>query len=37
VKTPAGAAPAVFASLPAAACGSQAAASPPGLLPKTGM
>ena len=29
VKTPAGAAPAVFASLPAAACGSQVAASPP--------
>jgi hypothetical protein len=37
VKTPDGAAPAVWASLLAAACGSQAAAPSAGLLPKSGM
>src|ERR1700683_3393875 len=36
-KTPAGAAPAVWASRPAAACGSQAAEPSAGLLPKSGM
>src|SRR6266849_3433163 len=37
VKTPDGSAPAVCASLLSAACGSQAAASPAGLLAKSGM
>jgi len=37
VKTPDGSAPAVWASLLSAAAGSQAAASPAGLLAKSGM
>src|SRR5258708_39777494 len=37
VKTPDGSAPAVGASLLSAACGSQAAASPAGLLANSGM
>src|SRR5258708_9094848 len=37
VKTPDGSAPAVCASLLSAACGSQAAASPAGLLANSGM
>ena len=36
-ETPDGSAPAVWASLPSAACGSHAAASPGGLLAKIGM
>src|SRR5580704_19240001 len=37
VKTPDGSAPAVWASLLSAACGSQSAASPAGLLAKSGI